>query len=123
MGIAGMAVRTLALALRLPAGNSTPPDGSHDRVAQSSGRPGGPGDEVTRAVAVSNGGTREADDVPHQDISLMTLLEKRCYLEPRNRLNVTYGYPEGLNPNWITRYQLLPPADFLRYPISSLRRS
>jgi aspartate aminotransferase len=117
MGIAGMAVRTLALALRLPAGNSTNPDGSYDRVAQSSDRPGRPGDEVTAApVAVSNGWTREADDVLNQDISLMTLLEKQCYLDPRNRLNVTYGYPEGLNPDWIISYQLNPPDDFLSVP-------
>src|SRR5260370_10060687 len=64
-------------------------------------------------VAGSRGWTGEADEVPHQDTSLITLLEKRCYLDPRNTLNVTYGYPEGLNPDWIIRYQLNPPDDFL----------
>jgi aspartate/methionine/tyrosine aminotransferase len=46
----------------------------------------------------------------------MTLLEQRCYLDPGNSLNVTYGYPEGLNPDWVTSYQLNPPADFLSVP-------
>jgi aspartate aminotransferase len=42
----------------------------------------------------------------------MTLLEKRFYLD-RPLLNVTYGYPEGLNPGWITHYQIHPPERFL----------
>ena len=37
-------------------------------------------------------------------------------LPPTAALNVTSGYPEGLSPQWITDYQLRPPADFLHVP-------
>src|SRR5262249_27068210 len=49
--------------------------------------------------------------------SLMTLLEQRCYLDrAAGDVNVTSGYPEGLGPQWMTDYQLHPPADFLDVP-------
>jgi aspartate/methionine/tyrosine aminotransferase len=47
---------------------------------------------------------------------LMTLLERNAYLDPGAALNVTSGYPEGLSPQWMTDYQLHPPADFLNVP-------
>jgi aspartate/methionine/tyrosine aminotransferase len=46
----------------------------------------------------------------------MTLLERSAYLDPGAALNVTSGYPEGLSPQWMTDYQLHPPADFLDVP-------
>jgi aspartate/methionine/tyrosine aminotransferase len=48
--------------------------------------------------------------------SLMTLLERDAYLDPGAALNVTSGYPEGLSPQWMTDYQLHPPADVLHVP-------
>lgn len=51
--------------------------------------------------------------VPRPDTSLTTLLEQRCYLEPDSTLNFSYGYPEGLNPDWIVGCQASPPDDFL----------
>lgn len=48
--------------------------------------------------------------------SLMTLLERNAYLDSGAVLNVTSGYPEGLSPEWMTDYQLHPPADFLDVP-------
>lgn len=49
----------------------------------------------------------------YQHTSLTTLLEKQSYLDPKSVLNFTYGYPEGLNPGWITHYQTHPPENFL----------
>ncbi len=50
--------------------------------------------------------------------SLMTLLEQRHYMarDPGAMLNFTWGYPLGLNPAWVTDYQMNPPAGFLDRP-------
>ena len=52
-----------------------------------------------------------------QDVSFTTLLEKQSYLDPQlSALNFSYGYPEGLNPDWITHYQTHPEKGFLTTP-------
>jgi aspartate/methionine/tyrosine aminotransferase len=44
--------------------------------------------------------------------SLMTLAEREAYLHP-GALNVTWGYPEGLTPQWMRHVQEHPPGGFL----------
>jgi N-succinyldiaminopimelate aminotransferase len=47
----------------------------------------------------------------------MTDLERQVYLHRHAAaVNVTWGYPEDLSPNWIRRCQMNPPAGFLDVP-------
>jgi aspartate/methionine/tyrosine aminotransferase len=78
--------------------------------------PDGQNERTARAEA----GTRPPWPAPScprgQDTSRLTLLEQRSYLAARDILDFSYGYPEGLNPNWITEYQCRPAHDFLAVP-------
>jgi hypothetical protein len=50
--------------------------------------------------------------------SAMTLLERDHYLDrvPGGYVNLTHGYPEGLNPPWLRGYQLRPGRKWITGP-------